>query len=246
MLILFFSSNGVICHQYVPEGQTVKTTFYVQVLDRLCKCIAPVRPEMWRDWKFFLLHNNVRPHTAAIIQQFLAKKGMAQLSHPPYSPDLRPLPEYFDFPKLKLELKGDHNASIEDIQKSVTAKLKAVPISDFMRAMKRLELWNGSKIAPTNVFECQETISNKYYLLELFAFFFTRFATLSQNLRDTPCRTKIGKNINLSCQNFVFNHCATELSGFLRNRRNIWNFPLNWCSKFVTGSGMLLGATMIF
>ncbi len=105
----------------------------------LCKRIARVRPEMWRDWKFFLPHDNERLHTAAIVQQFLAKKRVAQWSCPPYSPDSSPYPDYFTFPKLKLELKGDHYASIEDIQKSVTMKLKAFPISDFVRAMKRLE-----------------------------------------------------------------------------------------------------------
>ncbi len=68
MLILFYDSKGVINHEYVPEGQTVNATRYVQVLGHLCKQIACVRPEMWRDRKFFLLQNNVRPHTAAIIQ----------------------------------------------------------------------------------------------------------------------------------------------------------------------------------
>ncbi len=92
MLILFFDCKGVIHHAYVPEGQTVNTTFYVQVLDRLCKRIALVRPEMWRDRKFFLLHDNERLHIAAIVQQFLAKKGVAQLSHPPYLPDVNPHP----------------------------------------------------------------------------------------------------------------------------------------------------------
>ncbi len=69
-----------------------------------------------------LPHDNARPHTAAIIQQFLAKKGVAPLSHFPSSPDLSPL-----------------YASIEEIQKSVTVKLKAFPISDFTRAMKQPE-----------------------------------------------------------------------------------------------------------
>ncbi len=118
----------------------MNATFYVQVLDSLCEHIASVRPEMWRDPKFFLLHDNACLHTAVIIQQFLAKKGVAQLSHNPYLPDLSPEPhDYFAFPKLTLELKGDHYASIEDIQKSVTTKLKAFPISDLARAMKWLE-----------------------------------------------------------------------------------------------------------
>ncbi len=79
------------------------------LLDHLCKRIAHVRPEMWRDWKFFLLHDNAHPHTAhphtaAIVQQFLANKGVAQLSHPPDSPDLTPPPPtgLFCFPKIKI------------------------------------------------------------------------------------------------------------------------------------------------
>ncbi len=88
MLILFFDRKGVILHKYVSEGQTVNATFYVQVLDRLYKHIAHVRPEVWRDRKFFLLRDNAHPHAAAIVQQFLTKRGVAQLSHPAYSPDL--------------------------------------------------------------------------------------------------------------------------------------------------------------
>ncbi len=99
-------------------------TFYVQVLDRLCKSMAHVRPEMGRDQKSFLLHNNAHLHIAVIVQKFLVKKGVTQLSYPPQSPDLS-LPPAPAFPELKLELKGDHYASLEDIQKSITAKLKA-------------------------------------------------------------------------------------------------------------------------
>ncbi len=71
MLILFFDSKGVIHHEYVLEGQTLNTMRYVQVLDRLCKCTARMSPKMWRHRKFFLLHDNACPHTAAIVRQFL-------------------------------------------------------------------------------------------------------------------------------------------------------------------------------
>ncbi len=85
-----------------PEGQTVNATFYIQVLDYLCKRIASVRPEIWRDRKFFLLHDNGYPHTAAIVQQFFDQKGVAQLS-----PDLSPSPpsRLFRFPKIKIVAK---------------------------------------------------------------------------------------------------------------------------------------------
>ncbi len=70
MLSLFFDSKGVIHHKYVPESETVNVMFYIQVLDRLCKRIACVKPEMWRDRKLILLHTNVCPHTVAVVQQF--------------------------------------------------------------------------------------------------------------------------------------------------------------------------------
>ncbi len=77
MLIFFFDNKDVIHYEHVPEDQTVNATFYGQVLDCLCKSIARMRPEMWRDRKFFLLHDNARPHAAAIVQQFLGKRQMA-------------------------------------------------------------------------------------------------------------------------------------------------------------------------
>ncbi len=74
-----------------------------QVLDRPCKCIALVRLEMWRDQEFFHLHDNARPYTAAIVQQFLTKRGVAQSSHLPYLPNLSPLPLWLlRFPKIKI------------------------------------------------------------------------------------------------------------------------------------------------
>ncbi len=61
-----------------------------------------------------------------------------RLNHPPHSPDLSP-PDYFAFPKLKMELKGARYATISDIQTSVTTKPKSIPITDFLREMHQLE-----------------------------------------------------------------------------------------------------------
>jgi hypothetical protein len=37
-----------------------------------------------------MLHDNVRPHTAAATQDLIATFGWEQFDHPPYSPDLAP------------------------------------------------------------------------------------------------------------------------------------------------------------
>ncbi len=68
----------------------------------------------------------------------MAKKGITVLSHPPHSPDLSPPPDYFLFPKLKLELKGTKFDTIDDIMCGVTMKLKGIPEAAFVEAMERL------------------------------------------------------------------------------------------------------------
>ncbi|XKL64661.1 hypothetical protein PGB90_004747 [Kerria lacca] len=54
MLIVFFDACGLIHKEFVPEGQTDNAGFYKEVLDRLLKRIARVRPEIWKleDYSF--------------------------------------------------------------------------------------------------------------------------------------------------------------------------------------------------
>jgi len=79
-----------------------------------------------------------RAISAAKIRQFLTPKQVATLNHAPYSPDLSP-PDYFLFPKMKLQLKGARFDTIEEIQKAVTDQLNKIPAEDFSNAMKKLE-----------------------------------------------------------------------------------------------------------
>ena len=52
--------------------------------------------------EWFLHWDNAPVHTGMVIHEFLAKKSIKLLSHPPYSPDLTPA-DYILFPKLKKE-----------------------------------------------------------------------------------------------------------------------------------------------
>jgi hypothetical protein len=60
------------------------------------------------------------------------------LNHPPHSPDL-PTPNYFLFPKVKLQLKGARFDTIEGIQTAVTDQLNKISAEDLSNAMKNLE-----------------------------------------------------------------------------------------------------------
>ncbi len=74
MLIPFFDSKGVMHKEFVPEGRMVTEEFYLEVLGRLLKWIAHMRPEAWKNCSFNFLHNDVPARTITTVQQFLPKK----------------------------------------------------------------------------------------------------------------------------------------------------------------------------
>jgi histone-lysine N-methyltransferase SETMAR len=106
-------------------------------MGRLLKSNQPVRPAAFCSRDFFLLHDNVPAHKAASVCQFLTQKIVTTLYHPPYSPDLSP-PDYFLFPKLKMNLKGLHFADVAKIQAAVTDELKKVQKEEFSAAFQKL------------------------------------------------------------------------------------------------------------
>jgi len=69
-------------------------------------------------------------NTALSIREFLAKKNILVLPHPPYSPDVAPYDLYL-FPKLKSKLKGHHFRTMENIQEIVTDELITLTENDF-------------------------------------------------------------------------------------------------------------------
>lgn len=134
MLICFFDSQGIVHKEFVPPGQTVNQTFYREVLERLRKGVARVRPGIARTW--MLHHDNAPCHTAVSINEFLADKSIPVVPQPPYSPDLSPC-DFFLFPRLKNHLKGRHFGTLDNIQKSVTDELKGIPAEAFQHCYEQ-------------------------------------------------------------------------------------------------------------
>ena len=64
MLLAFFDSEGIVHHEYAPDGQTVNKEFYLEVLRRLRESVRRKRPEKWRDWS---CTTTMRPHTLHIL-----------------------------------------------------------------------------------------------------------------------------------------------------------------------------------
>lgn len=89
MVITFFDYRGMVYTHTVPQGQTINGEYYILVLKQLIKDHIPKkRPDLVGHWK--LHQDNARPHVAKTVVEFLARKGVKTVPHPPYSPDLAP------------------------------------------------------------------------------------------------------------------------------------------------------------
>jgi hypothetical protein len=68
---------------------------------RLWESVWRKRPELWPD-KWILRHDS------APVHEFLAKKSVTKIYHPPYSPDLVPC-DFWLFPELKMPWEKNKN-----------------------------------------------------------------------------------------------------------------------------------------
>ena len=132
LLTVFFDKEGVVHHEYAPEGQTVTEQYYLEVMHRLRDAVRCKRHDMWFTGQWQIHHDNAPAHSAQPVQQFLAEHGIVQVQQPPHSPDLAPC-DFFLFPKLKIHLKGKRFEDVEDIKRNTTAQLFTISREEFRR-----------------------------------------------------------------------------------------------------------------
>ena len=126
MPIVFFNIQDIVHFEFLPQSQTVNQTVYKEILWHLVRSVRDKRRSLREANAWALHHDNAPAHTALSICQFLAKRNIATLEHPPYSPDLA-LCDLFLFPKIKSVLKGTHFFNIDSIKKAMTTELKKIP-----------------------------------------------------------------------------------------------------------------------
>lgn len=141
MFCIFFRSTGVVQITYCEKGVTIDNQRYIN------DCLSPMIQEVEsqrpvygvRD--MYLLHDNARPHVHVNVRNFLESKGLKEIDHPPYSPDLAPCDFWlFDYIKERL----DDEESAETLATSITNILASIPASEyqitFKKYIERLEL----------------------------------------------------------------------------------------------------------
>lgn len=135
MLTVFFDYEGVVHHEFLPEGQSVNKEYYVAVMRRLREAIRRKRPNLWQNNSWLLHHDNAPAHTSKLVREYLVKNNTNILPQAPYSPDMAPA-DFFLFPKLKLPLRGRRFDSILDIQENSRRELLAMSKSSFAGAFE--------------------------------------------------------------------------------------------------------------
>jgi hypothetical protein len=75
MLNSFLDIRGIIHFEFIPEGNTVNQTFYVEVLKRLTDAMRRKRGELQRDRSLILHHDKAPARSSLRVSQFLAGKA---------------------------------------------------------------------------------------------------------------------------------------------------------------------------
>lgn len=153
LLTVFFDYNGIVYHEFLPQGQTVTKEYYLSVLRRLREAIRRKRPELWRDNSWKLHHDNAPAHSSLLVREFLSNTNTVVVPQAPYSPDMAPC-DYFLFPEMKKTLKGRRFDSIDAIKEESLKKLKDIPKSAFERCFENWKKrWQKCIIVQGEYFE---------------------------------------------------------------------------------------------
>ena len=114
----FFDSTGMIYMHWVPTGQTVNKEYYVEVLREFRKRFHQKRPALFISAQWHFHQDNAPVHKSILVTDYLTKKMIKTVPHPPYSPDLAPC-DFWLFHKLKKKLRGCRYETIEEMKEAV-------------------------------------------------------------------------------------------------------------------------------
>ena len=137
MMIPFFDSMDIIYIHWVPTGITVNKEYYIEVLREFRKTFRRKRPELFESGQWHFHQDNAPVHKSILVTDYLTQMGIKTVPHPPYSPDLAPC-DFWLFPKLKKNLRGNLYSTIEDMKEAVTRVLNTLTQEDFQGAFQKL------------------------------------------------------------------------------------------------------------
>ena len=134
---------------WVPTGQTVNREYYVEVLREFRNSFRRKRSALFKLGQWHFHQDNAPVHNSILITDYLTKRGIKTVPHPPYSPDLASC-DFWLFPKLR----GCRYVTIEAMKEAVTKVIDMLTQEDFHGALQKLlERYNKCIAAGGDYFE---------------------------------------------------------------------------------------------
>ncbi|KAF6198043.1 hypothetical protein GE061_007789 [Apolygus lucorum] len=133
---VFWDCRGVLLIDFLHERRTINAEYYCGLLHQVRQAYRTKR----RDCpirEVLLLHDNARPHTAALTREKLEEMHWTTVEHPPYSPDLSPC-DYHMFGPLKEALGGERFQTDEEVETFVCNWLRTRPSTFFKTGIEKL------------------------------------------------------------------------------------------------------------
>ncbi len=101
--------------EWVPKGQTINQTYYLNVLTTLWEQVHKKQPELWKNNLWVLHQDNTPAHNTLFVKRYLATRDALVLEHMPYTPDLASY-DFSFFPKTKSGFKGTQFQSMQEVK----------------------------------------------------------------------------------------------------------------------------------
>ena len=149
----FFDGTGMIYMHWVPTGQTVNKEYYVEILREFRKRFRRKRPALFKSGQWHFHQDNAPVHNSILVTDYLTKMSIKTVPHPHPSPNLA-LCDFWLFLKLKGNLRGCRNKTIEEMKEVVTKVIDTLTQEDFHEAFQYLlEQYNKYIAAGGDYFE---------------------------------------------------------------------------------------------
>lgn len=123
LLCVWWTSRGIIHHEYLKAGQTLTATLYSEQLQRVHEKLKQKQPSLVNRGQVLFLQDNARSHVARTVLEQITHLGWELLAHPPYSPDLSPS-DYYLFLSLDNYMTGKKFVNDAAIKEEVSQFFK--------------------------------------------------------------------------------------------------------------------------
>jgi hypothetical protein len=122
MLTVLFDHRGIVHYEYTPDSQASNKEYYVEALHLLRYVVRRKRHVTWKWSDWWMHHHNAPALSSQLVQNFLAKHQIPQVSQPPYSLDIAPC-NFFLFTKVKMLLKRNRFQDAEEIKRNTQSRI---------------------------------------------------------------------------------------------------------------------------